>query len=77
MNTGAVVIFLTFLLFASADECIQNDDTCSSSSHDPHPQLTKLKLGLEWFVNPDHLPLIVAKSHGIFHEFGLDLVRFL
>lgn len=73
MNTGAVVIFLTFLLFASADECIQNDDTCSSSSHDPHPQLTKLKLGLEWFVNPDHLPLIVAKSHGIFHEFGLDI----
>lgn len=73
MNTGAVVIFLTFLLFASADECIQNDDTCSSSSHDPHPKYTKLKLGLEWFVNPDHLPLIVAKSHGIFHEFGLDI----
>lgn len=33
----------------------------------------KIRLGLEWFTNPDHLPLIVAKKHGIFASFGLDV----
>jgi putative hydroxymethylpyrimidine transport system substrate-binding protein len=30
-------------------------------------------LALEWFLNPDHLPLIVAKDHGFFREEGLEL----
>lgn len=30
-----------------------------------------LKLGLEWFLNPDHLPIIVAQREGYFEEFGL------
>ena len=51
-----------------AQEC-QNEDK--------NDDLTKIRLGLEWFVNPDHLPLIVAQKHGIFEEFGLsvDLVE--
>lgn len=32
-----------------------------------------MTLALEWFVNPDHLPLIVAKEQGYFREEGLDL----
>ena len=28
---------------------------------------------LDWFVNPDHAPLVVAKERGIFEEFGLDV----
>lgn len=30
-------------------------------------------LVLEWFLNPDHLPIIVAKEHGFFRDEGLDL----
>src|SRR5690606_20743182 len=33
----------------------------------------KLTIMLEWFVNPDHAPLIVAKEMGYFQEVGLDV----
>lgn len=36
----------------------------------------KLTIMLDWFVNPDHAPLVVAKNAGIFdrHELLVDLV---
>ncbi|MBO6826118.1 MAG: ABC transporter substrate-binding protein [Sneathiella sp.] len=33
----------------------------------------KLTVLLDWFVNPDHAPLIVAKEAGIFKKHGLDV----
>lgn len=33
----------------------------------------KLTLLLDWFVNPDHAPLIVAREAGIFERHGLDV----
>lgn len=33
----------------------------------------KLTVILEWFVNPDHAPLVVAKEKGFFTEAGLDV----
>jgi putative hydroxymethylpyrimidine transport system substrate-binding protein len=33
----------------------------------------KLTVMLDWFVNPDHAPLIVAKEKGYFAEAGLDV----
>jgi putative hydroxymethylpyrimidine transport system substrate-binding protein len=30
-------------------------------------------LALEWFLNPDHLPFVVAKERGFFREEGLEL----
>lgn len=36
-------------------------------------ELTPIKLGLEWFLNPDHLPLVVALREGYFAEVGLDV----
>ena len=33
----------------------------------------KLTLLLDWFVNPDHAPLIVANEKGFFKDQGLDL----
>lgn len=33
----------------------------------------KLTLLLDWFVNPDHAPLIVAKQMGFFKDAGLDV----
>eukprot|EP00746_Dinoflagellata_sp_MGD_P145556 gnl/MRDRNA2_/MRDRNA2_78151_c0_seq1.p1 gnl/MRDRNA2_/MRDRNA2_78151_c0~~gnl/MRDRNA2_/MRDRNA2_78151_c0_seq1.p1 ORF type:complete len:345 (-),score=74.49 gnl/MRDRNA2_/MRDRNA2_78151_c0_seq1:107-1141(-) len=34
---------------------------------------TKLRLSLEWFLNPDHLPLLVANKTGIFKDVGLEV----
>ncbi|MDY3331468.1 MAG: ABC transporter substrate-binding protein [Pelistega sp.] len=33
----------------------------------------KVKLLLDWFVNPDHAPLIVAEQKGFFKEAGLEV----
>jgi putative hydroxymethylpyrimidine transport system substrate-binding protein len=35
--------------------------------------LTKLTVMLEWFVNPDHAPLIVAQEKGYFKAEGLEV----
>jgi len=32
-----------------------------------------IRLGLEWFLNPDHLPLVVALREGYFAEAGLEV----
>lgn len=36
-------------------------------------ELTPIKIGLEWFLNPDHLPLVVALKEGYFADAGLDV----
>jgi ABC-type nitrate/sulfonate/bicarbonate transport system substrate-binding protein len=33
----------------------------------------KLRLGLEWFLNPDHVPLLVAQEMGWFETLNIDL----
>ncbi len=33
----------------------------------------KLTVMLEWFVNPDHAPIVVAKQLGLFEKAGLDV----
>lgn len=50
-------------------KCTDGTDMTRTRSSD----VDKIRLGLEWFLNPDHLPLIVAKQHGIFDDFGLDV----
>ena len=35
--------------------------------------MNKIKIGLEWFLNPDHLPFLVAEDRGWFAEAGLDV----
>ena len=32
-----------------------------------------LRLGLEWFLNPDHVPLLVAQDQGWWADAGIDL----
>jgi putative hydroxymethylpyrimidine transport system substrate-binding protein len=34
---------------------------------------TKLTVMLDWFVNPDHGPLVIAKEKGFFSDAGLDV----
>ena len=43
----------------------------SRARTDSSPPL--ITLALEWFLNPDHLPFVVAKEHGFFRDEGLDL----
>jgi len=53
-----------------------NGDTTTTNTEQQdqnEDSLIKVRLGLEWFANPDHLPLIVAQRHGIFKDFGLDV----
>ena len=33
----------------------------------------KVKLALEWFLNPDHLPFLVAKDKNIYKNLNIDL----
>lgn len=48
-------------------------DAESSSASCEQESFTKLRLGLEWFLNPDHLPLLVAQNQGYFRQRGLDV----
>ena len=34
---------------------------------------TKITLGLDWFINPDHAPIIIAEQYGYFKENGLKV----
>ena len=36
-------------------------------------RVQKVRVGLEWFLNPDHLPFVVAQKLGFFAEFGLEV----
>lgn len=33
----------------------------------------KLNVMLEWFVNPDHAPMVIARENGLFEKAGLDV----
>eukprot|EP00985_Skeletonema_marinoi_P009053 scaffold4148_cov170-Skeletonema_marinoi.AAC.5 len=67
-------VIITTALLCSVAFGQQNDDkTCTSASAECVTNLETIRLGLEWFTNPDHLPLIVAQKHGIFTSFGLDV----
>lgn len=33
----------------------------------------KITVAIEWFLNPDHLPFIIAKEMGIFQKYGIEL----
>jgi len=35
--------------------------------------LTHATIALEWFLNPDHLPIVNAKERGFFRDEGIDL----
>jgi putative hydroxymethylpyrimidine transport system substrate-binding protein len=53
------LLFATALLAALTPLCASADD--------------KLTVLLDWFVNPDHAPLIVAAERGTFEKHGLDV----
>jgi putative hydroxymethylpyrimidine transport system substrate-binding protein len=46
---------------------------CSSLIPLPSLAAEKMTVLLDWFVNPDHAPLIIAKEKGFFAKAGLDV----
>ena len=38
-----------------------------------HAKNEKITIGLDWFINPDHAPLIIAEKRGYFKEMGLEV----
>ena len=38
-----------------------------------HAKTDKLTIGLDWFINPDHAPLIIAQKRGFFKDVGLEV----
>ena len=39
----------------------------------PASAADKLTVLLEWFVNPDHAPMVIARERGLFAEAGLEV----
>src|SRR5690606_2037610 len=39
----------------------------------PTQAANRLTVLLEWFVNPDHAPMVIAKQRGLFEQAGLDV----
>ena len=37
------------------------------------PDMDEITLGLEWFLNPDHVPFVVADERGYYEAEGLDV----
>lgn len=60
MKTSSTALLLLLSATAHGQEC-QDDG------------MEKIRLGLEWFTNPDHLPLVVAQRHGIFNSVGINV----
>lgn len=50
--------------------------SCAAAALTVRPALAsgdKLTVMLDWFVNPDHAPLVIAKALGLFTQAGLDV----
>lgn len=46
---------------------------CAASAYAANKQSEKLTVILDWFPNPDHAPLVIAKQQGFFKEENLDV----
>lgn len=68
MKNIPTVVFL-FAAAAGLSSAVEPECDAESSAS----SFSKIRIGLEWFLNPDHLPLVVALRHGFFFDFGLDV----
>ncbi|KAL7567452.1 hypothetical protein ACA910_021409 [Epithemia clementina (nom. ined.)] len=74
---GLLYFVLFFLQLLCSTHCAVAEEigkSCAATdSNGTASNVDKIRLGLEWFMNPDHLPLIVAQDHGIFASLGLEV----
>ena len=64
MRTFVVWLLLGAAAAAAAQDPEDPPESCERS---------KLRIGLEWFLNADHMPLVLAKRLGYFDDAGLDV----
>ena len=57
MRLLSLILFFKFIFYSSFS--ISNENN--------------IKLGLDWFINPDHAPIIIAEQYGYFKENGLKV----
>lgn len=68
-SRALVLVVASLAATTAADETA----TCSATGTCSGNAQQKLRLSLEWFTNPDHMPLIVAAKTGLFAAHGLDV----
>ena len=71
LNNNLMVSSLPLLLLAAAVLLHMPSSSVQAAEEE---ELTRIRLGLEWFLNADHLPLVIALREGYFREVGLDVV---
>jgi putative hydroxymethylpyrimidine transport system substrate-binding protein len=68
MKKLLALLLTSFLFFAPA--------ALAENNKQPPEKLEKLTVILDWFVNPNHAPLLVAQQEGYYRAQGLD-VKFI
>jgi ABC-type nitrate/sulfonate/bicarbonate transport system substrate-binding protein len=61
------------IIAAAAVAAVIADGVAVSATGAVSGATTKLRIGLEWFLNPDHMPFVVAEREGFFAEAGLEV----
>jgi len=64
---------LTCFGFLLAAFALPSAPASAQAEETQKPELKKVTVLLDWFANPDHAPLIVAKQIGAFKKAGLDV----
>mmetsp|Transcript_15401 Transcript_15401/g.61973 ORF Transcript_15401/g.61973 Transcript_15401/m.61973 type:complete len:342 (-) Transcript_15401:423-1448(-) len=70
MSPARTIVTLGFALALAA--ATTEEVTVDAASGAPQSSST-LRVGLEWFLNADHMPLVVAQKQGYFAEQGLAI----
>ena len=73
LHQASITAALIICSSTAPGQSTEEEKVCASASAECSTTVETIRLGLEWFTNPDHLPLIVAQKHGILASFGLDV----
>ncbi len=63
-----VILLFVVLCCTLVHEAVAGDKTAASAA-----QKISLTVMLDWFINPDFAPLIIAREKGFFAKYGLDV----
>lgn len=66
------LLFIFTLLLSLCRATFAADNTLSTQQYSQRPDVNLIVM-LDWFANPTHAPLFVAKEKGFFSEQGLDV----
>ena len=64
MRKSLLLLVVVVVAFSSSED----DEECSSEC-----SVSKVRVGLEWFLNADHAPFVLAEKMGFFADQGLEV----